>query len=132
MLFNSLQYILFVIVVVSGFWLVARHGGIRILLLLVASWIFYMTWNPIFIGLIIGSTVWDFLLGQAIHDAEDPRRKKLFVSLSVIGNLGLLGLFRIFFRVPFFGRIGPKARFLGLLGLFRTFFGLFQAFLGPF
>jgi len=67
MLFNSLEYVLFVTFVVSLFWLLAKRGSLRLVMLLVASWIFYMTWSPIFIGLIIGSTIFDFFLGQGIQ-----------------------------------------------------------------
>ena len=95
MLFNSLEYVLFVLVVVSLFWGLGRFGGLRLGMLLIASWIFYMSWSPIFIGLIIGSTVFDYYLGLAIHQASDPRRKKFLVSLSVMGNLGLLGYLSI-------------------------------------
>ena len=96
MLFNSLEYVLFVLVVISLFWGLGRFGGLRLGMLMVASWIFYMTWSPIFIGLIIGSTVFDYYLGLAIHQASDPRRRKRLVTASVVGNLGLLGVFKYF------------------------------------
>lgn len=96
MLFNSLEYVLFVTCVVSAFWLLARRGSVRLVMLLIASWIFYMTWSPVFIGLIIASTIFDYFLGIGIHDSESERRRKLLVTLSVVGNLGMLGVFKYF------------------------------------
>jgi D-alanyl-lipoteichoic acid acyltransferase DltB (MBOAT superfamily) len=96
MLFNSLQYILFVLIVVSTFWVLSRLRMMRVLLLLFASWLFYMSWSPIYIGLIIGSTIWDYCLGMWIHRSQLEWKRKLFVTMSVVGNLGLLGLFKYF------------------------------------
>ena len=96
MLFNSLQYLLFVMLVVSGFWLLIRLHAMRTTLLLLASWIFYMSWSPIYIGLIVGSTIWDYALGLLIFGTDIQWKRKLYVTLSVVGNLGLLGVFKYF------------------------------------
>jgi len=94
MLFNSFEYVIFLLVVFATFWSVVRLKTARTVLLLLASYVFYMSWSATFIFLIVGSTVLDYGLGNRIYASTCPRRRKLLVSISVVGNLGLLGLFK--------------------------------------
>ncbi len=96
MLFNSLDYILFLGVAVAGFWLLARHSQLRIIFVFVASCLFYMAWHPAYIVLILGSTVIDYVVGLRIYASGDPRARKRWLLVSLISNLGLLGLFKYF------------------------------------
>ena len=87
MLFNSFQFLLFFPVVVSVYFLLP--GRWRWLHLLVASYLFYMAWEPAYALLMLASTVADFFAAQRLHRAEgNARRAWLGVSLAV--NLGLL------------------------------------------
>ncbi|MGD8317507.1 MAG: hypothetical protein PVH76_07155, partial [Myxococcales bacterium] len=96
MLFNSLDYILFLGIAVAGFWLLARHTRLRMIFLFVASCLFYMAWHPAYIVLILGSTALDYFVGLRIHATEDAKARKRWLLVSVVSNLGLLGLFKYF------------------------------------
>ncbi len=94
MLFNSLEYVLFLFVVFVLFWSMARAKAARTVLLLFASWLFYMSWNATFIALIVGSTVLDYFVALGIAATERPRLRKGLLLVSLAGNLGALGLFK--------------------------------------
>ena len=94
MQFDTATYVVFLTLVLAGFWLLRRASGGRILLLLAASYLFYMWWNARFIGLIVASTLLDFWVGQRLHACQDPRRRKLLLWVSLGGNLGLLAFFK--------------------------------------
>ena len=96
MLFNSLDYILFLGIAVAGFWLLARHAQLRIIFVFVASCLFYMAWHPAYIVLILGSTLVDYIVGLRIHATDRPKARKRWLILSLVSNLGLLGLFKYF------------------------------------
>ncbi|MEM9074930.1 MAG: MBOAT family O-acyltransferase [Myxococcota bacterium] len=96
MLFHSLDYILFLVLAVGAFWGLARFHLARVVVLLLASCAFYMAWRPEYIVLILGSTVLDFVAGGRIHHAETPTAKKLWLGLSLVGNLGLLFTFKYY------------------------------------
>jgi alginate O-acetyltransferase complex protein AlgI len=93
MLFNSFQYWIFFLIVVVLFYGVRFRIGK--LLLLGASYIFYMWWDPRFIVLILTSTVVDYLLGIWLETASG-RRKTFLLLVSLIVNLGILGFFKYY------------------------------------
>jgi D-alanyl-lipoteichoic acid acyltransferase DltB (MBOAT superfamily) len=95
-LFNSLDYILFLGIAVAGFWLLARYAQLRIIFVFVASCLFYMAWHPAYIVLILGSTLVDYVVGLRIHATDRPKARKRWLILSLVSNLGLLGLFKYF------------------------------------
>ena len=64
-------------------------------LLVLASYVFYMWWDPRFIVLILTSTVVDYFLGIWLEVASG-RRKKLLLAVSLVVNLGLLGFFKYY------------------------------------
>ena len=92
MLFPSLEFLLFglaLLVLLALFDSTRR----RKLLLLVASYVFYMAWNPAFIVLIMFSTVVDFTVGRRLGTVESPRGRRLLLATSIVANLGLLAVF---------------------------------------
>src|SRR5437764_12805545 len=93
MLFNSFQYWMFFFIVAALFYSVPFRFG-KILLLL-ASYVFYMWWDPRFIVLILTSTVVDYYLGIFLESATG-RRKKLLLVVSLVVNLGILGFFKYY------------------------------------
>jgi D-alanyl-lipoteichoic acid acyltransferase DltB (MBOAT superfamily) len=93
MLFNGFQYWIFFLIVVVLFYSVRFRLGK--LMLLCASYIFYMWWDPRFIVLILTSTVVDYFLGIWL-EAASGRRKKFLLVLSLIVNLGILGFFKYY------------------------------------
>jgi len=97
MVFNSLTYLLLLIIVVSLFWLFSQKA--KYFLIFFSSLTFYGFWRIDFIPLLLFSTFTDWWLSQKIYKSnEDVFRKKL-VILSLIINLGLLFVFKylIFF-----------------------------------
>ncbi|OLB03609.1 MAG: hypothetical protein AUH08_00070 [Verrucomicrobia bacterium 13_2_20CM_54_12] len=93
MLFNSFQYWIFFLIVVTLFYSVPFRIGK--LLLLGASYVFYMWWDPRFIVLILTSTVVDYFLGIFLERAAGYR-KKLLLVVSLVVNLGILGFFKYY------------------------------------
>jgi len=93
MLFNSFQYWIFFFIVLALFYSVPFRVGK--VLLLCASYVFYMWWDPRFIVLILTSTVVDYWLGILLEVAS-ARRKKLLLIVSLVVNLGILGFFKYY------------------------------------
>jgi D-alanyl-lipoteichoic acid acyltransferase DltB (MBOAT superfamily) len=122
--FNSAQFLLFFPAVLVLYALVFRRDKPRDVLLLAASYLFYMSWNWKYAGLIALSTLVDYGVGLRMdrEDRRHARRALLLVSLVV--NLGLLGLFKYY---NFFLDVtGDLVRPLGL-----NFTGPHHAFLLP-
>jgi len=93
MLFNSFQYwIFFLIVAVLFYSIPFRFSKV---LLVLASYVFYMWWDPRFIVLILTSTVVDYFLGIWLEVVRG-RRKKLLLAVSLVVNLGILGFFKYY------------------------------------
>ena len=93
MLFNSLQFLFFLVVVATGFAFVRRHLRLRNTFLLLASYVFYGAWDWRFLGLILLSTLVDFSIAQRLPIAGASLRRRL-VLLSLLVNLGILGTFK--------------------------------------
>jgi len=96
MLFHSLDYFYFLALALGVFWVLWRQRWLRLTVLLGASCVFYMAWRPEYIVLIGGSTVLDFIVGHRIHITEDQRKRKAWLCLSLLGNLGLLFTFKYY------------------------------------
>ena len=97
MLFNSLEFALFLPVVFALYWsLAGQRRGIQNALLLVASYVFYGWWDWRFLSLIAFSSLVDFLVGLRLADTNHPRRRKLLLLASICVNLGFLGTFKYF------------------------------------
>ncbi len=96
MLFNTLAYAVFFGVVFTVAWLLSGRVRLRLWFLLLASYYFYANWDPRFLALIWASSTADWLLGNAIAGAPDQRRRKQWLALTVIMNLGVLALFKYF------------------------------------
>jgi alginate O-acetyltransferase complex protein AlgI len=94
MLFNSLEFIVF-LTVVYGLYLSLQHRA-QNWMLLVASYVFYGWWDWRFLGLIAFTTVLDYWVSLKVAAADNQRAKKLFLSVSVVCNLGLLAAFKYF------------------------------------
>lgn len=71
-----------------------RTKRLRLLFIVVASYIFYAHWDWRFLPLIWGSSTLDYWLGRRIGQTEDPRRRRAWLTATVIVNLGALGLFK--------------------------------------
>lgn len=97
MLFNSINFALFLPIVFFLYWFAAnknyKHQNI---LLLVASYFFYACWDYRFMFLLIFSTVLDYFTGLKMFDAKTTSGKKFWFWLSIGVNLGFLGFFKYY------------------------------------
>lgn len=136
MLFNSIDFFIFLPIVFILYWFVTRKNLQRQnLLLLVSSYFFYACWDYRFLFLLMFSTFLDYFTGLKIHDAESAKMKRFWLWLSITINLGFLGFFKYynFFAVSFeqaLAHVGVHADFWTLkvilpVGIsFYTFHGL--------
>lgn len=91
MLFHTVEFALFLVVVLALFY--NAPVRLRPLILLAASYFFYMFWNPAFIALLLTLTAIDYWAGRWIEDAP-AARKKFALLISICANLGFLGFFK--------------------------------------
>ncbi len=96
MLFNSFEFALFLPLTLVIYYLVipshqwrARKG-----FLVVASYVFYMSWNPFFGLLLLGSTLVDFTMGLALERTAGRIARRALLCVSLAFNLGMLGYFK--------------------------------------
>lgn len=98
MLFNSLEFLVFLPIIFSLYWLVNKKElRIQNALLLIASYYFYSCWDWRFLFLLMFSTLLDYFTGIKMCQNKDNRqRKRFWFWLSVIVNLGFLGIFKYY------------------------------------
>ena len=97
MLFNSLEFIVFLPVCFYLYWFVLNKKlNKQNLLLLIISYFFYGYWDPRFLSLIFLSTLCDFYFGLQIDRSNNLKFKKTLLLSSIVLNLSLLGFFKYF------------------------------------
>lgn len=97
MLFNSLDFALFLPVIFCLYWFVAdKNLKTQNWLLLIASYFFYACWDWRFLFLLLFSTLLDYYTGKKMADAPAPRFKKIWLWISISINLGFLGVFKYY------------------------------------
>ena len=94
MVFNSLHFVWFFLAVYAVYRMLPHRG--QNWLLFVASYYFYAAWDWRFLGLLAASTVVDYTAARLLETAETPRRRRLYVTVSLGFNLTLLGFFKYF------------------------------------
>jgi len=136
MLFNSIDFAIFLPIVFLLYWFVTNKNlKLQNILLLVSSYFFYACWDWRFMFLLIFSTLLDYFTGIKIHEAANKRKKLFWLWLSIGVNLGFLGVFKYynFFAASFadgLQLLGFKANLSSLqiilpVGIsFYTFHGL--------
>ena len=93
MLFNSFAFLVFFPIVTILYFLLPHK--LRWFHLLVASCIFYMAFVPIYILILFGTIIIDYIAGILIENATGPRRKWLLV-MSIVANVGVLSVFKYY------------------------------------
>ena len=97
MLFNSLDFAIFLPIVFVLYWFVTqRNLKFQNLLIVVASYFFYGWWDYRFLSLIIFSSLIDFSIGKALSTTKKVKQRKALLWSSIIVNLGFLGFFKYF------------------------------------
>jgi D-alanyl-lipoteichoic acid acyltransferase DltB (MBOAT superfamily) len=111
LLFSAAVFLLlFLPATLVVYWVVPARA--RVPVLLVASYVFYLSWNPIYGLLLAGSTVFNYTIARAIPESERPKR---LLTIGVVGNLLVLGTFKY---AGFFSSAG--ADLLSWLGVAQT------------
>jgi len=97
MLFNSIDFAIFLPIVFFLYWFVVnRNLRAQNFLLLLASYLFYGWWDWRFLSLILFSSLVDFFIGKALKDEERQGRRKILLWSSILVNLGFLGFFKYY------------------------------------
>lgn len=92
MLFNTLDFLLFFPIVLLLYSIVKK--SYRWLLLLIASYYFYMSWNPVYILLILFSTLVDYYIGISLGKINNQNGRLSLLIVSICTNLGILFFFK--------------------------------------
>lgn len=97
MLFNSIYFGLFLLIVFVLYWFVTTGNlTFQNILLLVSSYFFYSCWDWRFLFLLVFSTLLDYYTGIRMSEAQTKRYKKFWLWLSIFINLGFLGVFKYY------------------------------------
>lgn len=97
MLFNSLDFAVFLPLVFIIYWFLLRDNvQWQNIFLVISSYVFYGWWDWRFLILILVSTVVDYLLGNKLYEEPSEKKRRFFLYISLAVNLGLLGFFKYF------------------------------------
>ncbi|MBN2681765.1 MAG: MBOAT family protein [Bacteroidales bacterium] len=94
MLFNSLEYVIFLPAVILLYYL--TPWKLRWILLLFASYYFYACWRVEYLGLIAFSTLIDYYAARKMGKIDEKKRRKPWLVLSLFTNIGLLFFFKYY------------------------------------
>ncbi|MGJ5641905.1 MBOAT family O-acyltransferase [Formosa sp. S-31] len=97
MLFNSIDFAIFLPIVFILYWFVTNKNlKLQNLLIVAASYLFYGWWDWRFLSLIIFSTLVDYSIGRKLKTEENQTKRKTLLWTSILINLGFLGFFKYF------------------------------------
>lgn len=95
--FNSLDFAIFLPIVFVLYWfIVNKQLKWQNFLVLVASYVFYAWWDYRFLSLIVFSTLVDYSVGIALGATKADLKRKVLLWVSLLANLGLLGIFKYY------------------------------------
>lgn len=128
MLFYSPEFLLFLPVAFAVYWWLLRTRTSKLTFMLLASYVFYMSWSPKLIVLLLGSTLIDYYAVVWMQRTEDPWTRRALLGASIVFNLGMLSTFKYanFFlhdvAAPLTGWTPPRLDIVLPLGIsFYTF-----------
>ena len=96
MLFNSLEFAVFFPIVFFIYWLTGKNLKFQNSFILVSNYIFYGWWDWRFLSLIFLSTLEDYFVAMKIKNTSDERKRKMWLLVSIVFNLGILGFFKYY------------------------------------
>ncbi|AUP79341.1 MBOAT family O-acyltransferase [Flavivirga eckloniae] len=97
MLFNSIDFAIFLPIIFILYWFVTNKNlKLQNLLIVVASYTFYGWWDWRFLALILFSTIIDYSVGVSLSKQENPTKRKTLLWVSILVNLGFLGFFKYY------------------------------------
>ena len=95
MLFNSLEFLIFLPITFAVFWLTPNKW--RWIPALIASYYFYMYWNPRLVSLILFTTLVSYVCGILVERNHDkPKLKKIILAATLVASIGTLLFFKYF------------------------------------
>ena len=97
MLFNSIDFAIFLPIVFLLYWFVANKNlKLQNFLIVVASYVFYGWWDWRFLSLILFSTLVDYTIGRKLLNEENQTKRKILLWTSLFVNLGFLAFFKYY------------------------------------
>lgn len=97
MLFNSIDFAIFLPIVFLLYWFVTNNNlKIQNFLIFAASYLFYGWWDWRFLSLILFSTIVDYSVGRKLGIEENQTKRKILLWTSILINLGFLGFFKYY------------------------------------
>ena len=95
MLFNSIDFAIFLPIVFILYWFFTQKNlKLQNLLIVVSSYVFYGWWDWRFLSLIIFSTLLDYFVGVSLSRELNLTKRKIYLWISIVVNLGFLGFFK--------------------------------------
>ena len=95
MLFNTLEYFLFLPITFFLYWAI-KETKYQNIFLLISSYVFYGWWDWRFLFLIFLSTLVDYFVAMRIEQNRKKKSKKIYLLVSIIFNLSILGFFKYY------------------------------------
>lgn len=111
MQFDSLTFLFFFAITLALYHSVSSWE-LKKNLLLLASYIFYAAWNPFFLPLLIGTSLFDWLMAKRMAATENPKRRKIWLWCILATNLLILGYFKYTYFIT--DNISPLLDWLGV------------------
>ncbi|MFP4846800.1 MBOAT family O-acyltransferase [Winogradskyella sp. PE311] len=97
MLFNSIEFFLFLPIVFALYWLIgSKRINSQNVLIAISSYVFYGWWDWRFLFLILFSSIVDYTIGLKLKNESKQSKRKLFLWISICINLGFLGFFKYY------------------------------------
>lgn len=97
MVFNSIDFALFLPIVFLSYWFVFNYSiRLQNTFLLITSYVFYGWWDWRFLFLIAFSSIIDYQVGKFLSRTENPKHRHYLLYTSLVVNLGTLGFFKYF------------------------------------
>jgi alginate O-acetyltransferase complex protein AlgI len=97
MLFNSIDFAIFLPIVFILYWFVTNNNlKLQNFLIVASSYLFYGWWDWRFLSLILFSSLIDYFVGIGLSKQENQAKRKVLLWTSIIVNLGFLGFFKYY------------------------------------
>ena len=97
MLFNSIDFAIFLPTVFLLYWFVTNKNlNLQNFLIVAASYLFYGWWDWRFLSLILFSTIVDYSVGRKLKKEDNQTKRKILLWISILVNLGFLGFFKYY------------------------------------
>jgi alginate O-acetyltransferase complex protein AlgI len=110
MIFTSFEFVLF-FAIVLGVRSCLRNFSVEKWFLLLASYVFYISWSIPCGLLILATSLTDYFVGVGLGRIENERKRKLLLVVSIVANLGVLAFFK--YSNFFLTNVSASLNFLG-------------------